>query len=75
MKYITLVPCYGRDYKYKKEVVEAWEGGGGKDFRIMDISSPEDGRVVNRSQLEGKPITLNIRFKNLTQICVIKPNC
>lgn len=30
MKYITLVPCYGRDYKYKKEVVEAWEGGGGK---------------------------------------------
>jgi hypothetical protein len=35
---LHLVPAYGRDYKTSTEALAAWREG--KDFRIMDISSP-----------------------------------
>ena len=71
MSFLTLVPAYGRDYKSKKDVITAWESG--KDFLICDISNPDDGRYVNidQSDMLGK-ITLNIRYKKLTQVCQVK---
>ena len=65
-RYMSAVPAYGRDYKSKKEVLAAWNDG--KDFLVQDMFS---GGYINKND---KPacVTLNIRYKNLTQICVIK---
>lgn len=69
--YLTLVPAYGRDYKSKKDVIAAWEAN--KDFLIQDISSPHDGRYINKEDaLTSNIPRVNIRYKSLTQICVIK---
>ena len=67
--FLTLVPAYGRDYKSGKEVKADWEAG--KDFQINDMSSPDDGRYINKA--DAKPgQSFNIRYKKLTQIVVIK---
>ncbi len=65
---LTLVPSYNRDYKSKKEVQEAWDAD--KDFTINDMSSPNDGGQINK-QDATKGMTLNIRYKKLTQVHVI----
>ena len=67
--FITVVPAYGRDYKSQKEVKADWDAG--KDFRIQDMMSPDDGRYVNKGDAP-KGATLNIRFSKLMKICVIK---
>lgn len=68
---LTLVPAYGRDYKSKKAVLDDWDAN--KDFLIQDISSPHDGRYINKEDAASlKSTTFNIRYKSLTQICVIK---
>jgi hypothetical protein len=66
--YLTVTPSYGRDYKNKKEVQDAWDAG--KDFTISDFSSPDDGRQINKQDAAG--LTINVRFKKLTQVHVIK---
>jgi len=63
---VMLVPAYGRDYKTKKAVKEAWDAG--KDFRIADMSSPDDGRYTSKSDWEGKHVA--IRYKGLTEVAV-----
>ena len=65
MRYVSAVPAYGRDYKSKKEVMADWNSG--KDFLIQDMML---SGYVNK---DDKPadMQLNIRYKNLTQICVI----
>lgn len=69
--YLTLVPAYGRDYKSKKAVQADWDAG--KDFLIQDISSPHDGRYINKEDAASlKGTTFNIRYKSLTQVAVIK---
>lgn len=69
--HLTLVPAYGRDYKSKKAVLADWEAN--KDFLVQDISSPHDGRYINKKDAASlRDTTLNIRYKSLTQICVIK---
>lgn len=73
MSYLTLVPAYGRDYK-SKAAVEA-DFNADKDFLIQDISSPHDGRYVNRRDLEfefGSGVTVNIRYKKLASVALIK---
>lgn len=40
----TLIPAYGRDYKSKRAVLEAWDEF--KDFLIYDPFSPDDGRYT-----------------------------
>lgn len=69
MARLTLVPAYGRDYKSQKEVREAWNTG--KDFLINDMSSTYNGKYVNKDDLVEWTGTLNIRYKRLTQVCVI----
>jgi len=66
---LTLTPAYGRDYKSQKEVRAAWQAGA--DFVISDHFSPDDGRYINRPQVPSGT-TVNIRYKRLTQVCVLK---
>ena len=69
MKTISLVPAYGRDYKSKKEVKEAFNSG--KDFKIMDISNPWDGRYASRVELtEYRQV--RIRYSKLRKVCIIR---
>ena len=66
MMYLSAVPAYGRDYKSKREVLADWDAG--KDFLIQDM------RVSGYINKDDKPanVILNIRYKRLTQICVVK---
>jgi len=68
--FVTLVPAYGRDYKSQKEVKADWDAG--KDFFINSIGHPDDGRYINKEDAEKVGGTYNIRYKKLTQICVVK---
>lgn len=38
---LHVVPAYGRDYTTEAAALADWKGG--KDFKIMDISSPWNG--------------------------------
>lgn len=69
MRYLTLVPAYGRDYKSAKSVRDAWNAG--QDFRIADISHPDDGRYVNHNDAPTGT-TFNIRYNALRSIAVVK---
>lgn len=68
---LTLTPAYGRDYKSKKAVIEDWNSG--KDFVIANMFHPDDGRYCNKEDIvkDGKENSVSIRYKRLTQICVI----
>lgn len=68
---MTLTPAYGKDYKNKREVLEAFDAD--KDFVINDIMSPDNGRYCNKRDLVTQGIkTVNIRYKKLTQVAVVK---
>jgi hypothetical protein len=64
---MTLTPAYGRDYKSAKEVKADWNAN--KDFVIADIVGGNAGRMINKQQAPAG--TYNIRYKKLTQVCVI----
>lgn len=64
--YYELEPAYGRDYKSKKEVIQAWDEG--KDF-IGDYNL--NFHVVNKQDIP-KPCTVNLRYKKKTQVAVVK---
>lgn len=66
VKYMTVVPAYSRDYKSEDEARSAWLGG--KDFRIADISSPDDGRYTSARDWTGQPVTVNIRYDKLRHV-------
>jgi hypothetical protein len=64
---MNLTPAYGKDYKSQKEVLEAFNAG--KDFLIADISSPHNGRYVNKPQLiETNVARVTIRYKALRSV-------
>jgi hypothetical protein len=67
--FITVVPAYGRDYKSGKDVMEAWNQG--KDFQVADMFHPKDGSYINVHDAP-KGVTINVRYKKLTQIKPIK---
>ena len=64
----TLVPAYGRDYKSPKAVKADWAAE--KDFQIMDMSSPDNGRYANRQDF-NKGTQVKIRYNKLTKLVVI----
>jgi hypothetical protein len=74
MDYLTLVPAYNRDYQTSAQVLEGWNAD--KDFRIMDISCPFDGKYLNRSQVERTPSLANtvfrIRYKQRMNIVMVQ---
>lgn len=68
--FLTVVPAYGRDYKSKKEVMQAWSEG--KDFLVDCMMRPElDGKYLNKDDAP-KGATLNVRYLRQTRVCVIK---
>lgn len=71
LAYLTLVPVYGRDYKSKREVMEAWDAG--KDFMVQDMMSPYDGKPINKADAKAAGIrNVNIRYKGMRSVAVIK---
>jgi len=69
-KRITVTPAYGRDFKSKQEAVAAWEAG--KDFVVADMGKYM-GAYINKEDAQNDQITeVNIRFKGLTQVVVVK---
>lgn len=64
MQYLTLTPAYGRDYKSKAAVMADWNAG--KDFIVQP-----SGQYISKNDAP-KGCTLNIRYKRLTLVCVIK---
>lgn len=72
MAHITVTPAYGRDYKSKKAAVEDFDAD--KDFIVADVTSKWDGKLVNKSQLveEKQYSEVNIRYKKLTMVAVVK---
>jgi hypothetical protein len=65
--YLSAVPAYGRNYGTEKQVREAWTEG--KDFLIQDPIIGE--RYINKDDLPDDT-QLNIRYCNMTRVCVIK---
>ena len=64
----TLIPAYGRDYKSAAAVRRDFEDN--KDFILCGmLGSPH--QLINREQLPDR-CEVNIRYKNRTQVCVIK---
>ena len=71
MKYITVTPAYGRDYKSGNAAKADWNSG--KDFILQDFSSPWDGKPINNESIAGTQTTVNIRFANMAKIAQVKP--
>jgi len=69
MTSLTVVPAYGRDYATAKAVREAWDAG--KDFRISNMFSPDDGRYVNKDDRPAG-VAIMVRFHKLTKTVNIK---
>lgn len=65
-RYVTAVPAYGRDYKSGKAVQEDWDAG--KDFLIQDLMLHG---YINKGD-KPADVVLNIRYKNLTMVKVIR---
>lgn len=68
---LTCVPSYGRDYKTEADVRKAWSEG--KDFTINDMSSPDDGRQINKEDADRAKVTVKLRFAKKTKAVIIKP--
>ena len=67
---MTLTPAFGRDHGSKAEVLEAFLKS--QDFILHDLSSPWDGKPINRPQVEeaGKT-SVRVRYKRLTRVVVL----
>jgi len=66
---ITLTPAYGRDYKNKQQVTEAWQDG--YDFIVNQWGHKYDGKPVRRAQLDGIERQVKIRYGNLRKVIVL----
>lgn len=66
---LTVVPAYGRDYGSAKEAATDWDSG--KDFRISDISSRWDGKVVSKRDL-GPEVIVTVRYSKLRRITTVR---
>jgi hypothetical protein len=70
MKWLTVVPAYGKDYKSQKEVLEAYHSG--KDFLISDVSHRGGSYISKREHPED--VHLTVRYGNGMRVHVIKPS-
>ncbi len=70
MKYITVTPAYGRDYKNKSEVLNDW--GNGKDFVVNSYGG--SNVYINKTDAENhlKPVQINVRYGKLRKVMSIK---
>jgi hypothetical protein len=62
-----IIPAYGRDYKSAKAVISDFDLN--KDFRVCDISDRNDGKYVNKTDLQSIGVkTVFIRYARLSRI-------
>ena len=67
---MNLIPAYGRDYKSKAEVEKDFNDG--KDFTIADVSSPYDGKYINKPQvIEAGVSIVTVRYGKLRKVTMI----
>ena len=69
MKWLTVVPAYGRDYKSEEEVFKDFLAG--KDFLVMDISCPYDGKYCSIHDL-GDYTHIKARYQRKEQFAIIR---
>jgi hypothetical protein len=69
MKYMTLVPAYGRDYKSQAEAKADLDAG--KDFSVSQFGSASS-YIGKEELLLMAPIEVHIRYKGLRNICVVR---
>lgn len=71
--YPELSPAYGRDYKSQSALKADWNKG--LDFKIESIG-PHCGRMTSIRDVAALKaagaVALNIRYKRMTMVCVIK---
>ena len=72
MSSITVVPCYGRDYKTAKAAKDDFNKD--LDFTIANFFHPADGKPCNKSDLKAcKEFShVMIRYNRLTKTVMIK---
>lgn len=66
MRYLTVVPAYGRDYKSQKAIQDDWDAG--KDFMIRDLF--ESG-YINKDDTPDS-VQINVRYASDTKVYPIK---
>lgn len=66
MRYVTVTPAYGVDYKNKAEVIRAWNNQC--DFRVQDY---EYNGYITKAEAKGMSVV--VRYSKLTK-CVNVPN-
>ena len=68
---LTVIPAYGRDYTSKAQIQADWDAN--KDFIIQDMSSPYDGKYINKTNTTAEDFgSLKVRYNKLRNIVVIK---
>ena len=73
MKSATLTPAYGRDYKSRKAVETDFNGN--KDFILVDMFSPWNGKPCNKSDLASAGYgSVSIRYGKLRKVTIVKLN-
>jgi hypothetical protein len=68
VRYVTVSPAYGRDYKNGKEALAAWNEG--RDFLINDMSIY--GTYVSKREAPAE-WEVSIRYNNYRDIVKVKP--
>jgi hypothetical protein len=72
MRYLTVVPAYGRDYPSKAKAIADWDAG--LDFTVQDAGAGRDnGRKTSKRDWEGQEVTINIRYKRQTMAATVRP--
>lgn len=71
MKYISVTPAYGRDYKNKREILIDLMSN--KDFTIADISNAWHGKVGNRRDFLREGYThVQVRYGKLLKVAIFR---
>jgi hypothetical protein len=66
---MTLTPAYGRDYRTEAAVLKDWHAG--KDFRISDVSSRDNGRYCSvRDFPDG--YSHKLRYNKLADFVIVE---
>lgn len=68
MRYLTLVPAYGRDYTSKAAVLADWNDG--KDFLIQDYRA--GGYINKRDAINEGVSDVNIRYAKNRKVVPVK---
>ena len=69
MSHFVLTPAYGRDYNNKKAALEDFEAN--KDFEHASAPFTGGGAYINKQDIPAGS-SVQIRYKQLTQLCVVK---